>query len=681
MVAKYDGKFGAPEADEEKKDLNNVYRWTAMSGGKKTTTRISTSWYAEVDIMKGLTGKINANYQDYSHITDTYSKHTEGYSFRKDKVIVSTPTLDAATVNFAMDRRYEYTLTGTLNYMNTFGDHDINVLAGYEQYYYNTRTDNAQKKGLMDFSIHDMQSASEMVYINYHKDNDLSERDYGMLSYFGRINYAYKGRYLLEANVRRDGSSRFSPDNRWGTFPSFSLGWRISEESFMENTRSWLSNLKLRASWGKLGNVTSGYYDWQSVYSIINSSFGGNISNGLAVTKVGNPIIQWENINSTGIGLDASFLNNKLTLEVDFYNKVTEGILTNPTMPFTMGLATAPTQNTADLRNRGLEVTLGWNDRIKDFQYGANINFSYNQNKVTKYLGKFEAGWNDKGEYTSNIGKSATTQNNGIRTEGHMFDEYYMLQRYKGTGKYKDGSGNVDPLGGPRDGMIRTPEDLQWVKDMIAAGYSFQPKSTVGRGQLNYGEYIYADENGDKIFGNTHDRVFTGKSSMPKYTLGINLNAAWKGFDMSMTWAGSFGMYYYMYERGINATNVTDGEQIASNFKQYYYYNENNPNDPLNNINAKYPSLKYGTGSLGNQAVNTTNLYNGSYLKLKTLQIGYSLPNSLVAKMRMQKLRVFLAGENLLTITDFPGMDPEIGASVNKYPLNKQLSAGVNITF
>lgn len=344
MIGKHNGKFGAPEADEEKKDLNNIYRSTAMTGGEITKTRLNTSWFAEIDFFKGLKGKFNANYQEYSKATDTYSQHTEGYSFRHNEVIISTPTLDQATVTYEMDRQYQYTLTGTLNYMNTFGDHDINVLLGYEQFYYNTRTDNAQKKGLIDFSIHDMQSASEMVYINYHKDKDLSERDYGMLSYFGRLNYVYKGRYLFEANFRRDGSSKFHPDHRWGTFPSFSAGWRISEESFMANTRSFLDNLKLRVSWGKLGNVTSDYYDWQSSYSKVNYSFGGNILNGLAVTKFGNPIIMWENIKSTGIGLDASFLNNRLNLEFDFYNKVTEKILTTPSMPLTMGTGKGPTE-------------------------------------------------------------------------------------------------------------------------------------------------------------------------------------------------------------------------------------------------------------------------------------------------------------------------------------------------
>lgn len=684
MIAKYDGKFGAPEADEEKKDLNNIYRQTAGIGGKITTTRINTSWYAEIDFFKDLKGKINANYQEYSNITDTYSRYTEAYSFRKNELLISSPTLDQATVNFAMDRRQEYTLTGTLNYMKTLGDHDINVLLGYEQYEYKTRTDNAQKKGLMDFSIHDMQTATEMVYINYHSTNDLSERDYGMLSYFGRLNYAYKGRYLFEANFRRDGSSRFAPGHRWGTFPSVSAGWRISEESFMESTRSFLDNLKLRASWGKLGNVTSGYYDWQSSYSKVNYSFGGSISNGLAIKDFGNPYLSWENINSAGIGLDASFLNNRLNVEFDFYNKITEGILTRPSIALSAGDVNGPMRNTADMRNRGIDLTVGWNDQINDFRYGVNVNFSYNQNEVTNFKGKYETGWKD-GVYTSNLSEAADfydSNQDRIRTEGHIFDEWFMLQRYSGTGTYNDANGNVNPQGGPKDGMIRTEADMQWVKDMQAAGYTFMPKNNTGRGNLHYGEYIYADENGDKVYGNNHDRVCTGKSTMPKYNLGINLSAAWRGFDFSMTWAGSFGMYYYLYERGVTGSVVNDGEQISANaFKDYYYFNEANPSDPANNINARYPSLKYGTGSLGNYARNTSYLYNGSYMKLKNVQVGYTLPKSVVQKMRMQNLRVFVAGENLITITDYPGLDPEIGSKVNAYPIAKQFSAGVSVTF
>lgn len=686
MIAKHNGKFGVPEASEESIALNNIYRQTAETKGKITKTRINTSWYAEVDILKGLKGRFNANYQEYSKNSDTYSNLTEGYSFRKNELISSSPSLSGALVTFGLDREYQYTLTGTLNYMKTFGDHDINVLLGYEQFYFNTRTDNARKKGLMDFTIHDMQTATEMEYINYHASNDLSVRDYGMLSYFGRVNYAYKGRYLAEVNLRRDGSSRFSPDSRWGTFPSFSAGWRISEEAFMAGTRSFLDNLKLRVSWGKLGNVTSGYYDWQSTYTRVNYSMGGEIYNGLAVRKIGNPDLKWENINSAGIGFDASFLNNRLNVEFDFYNKVTEGILTTPGMYLSMGTATGPTQNTSDMRNRGVDLTVGWNDKINDFQYGASVNFSYNQNEIIDYLGKFKAGW-EGDEYKSNFGETvsytSSTDQNRVRTEGHMIDEWYMRKRYSGTGTYKTANGAVDPNGGPRDGMIRTEADMQWVKDMQAAGYQFSPKNNTAKGGLYYGEYIYADLNGDKIYGNANDRDFTGKSATPKYHLGINLNAAWRNFDFSMTWSGSFGMYYYINERGVTGSIVNDGEQISVNtFKDYYYYNEDNPNDPANNLNARYPSLKHGTGTLGNHSPNTSYLYNASFMKLRNVQIGYTLPKSIIQKINAQNLRVFIAGENLLTISkDFPGLDPEIGSKINTYPLPKQYSVGVNVTF
>jgi TonB-linked SusC/RagA family outer membrane protein len=681
----YDGKYGAPEGGEEAKNVNNILRDTAATQGKITKTRINTSWYAEIDFFKDLKGKFNANYQEYSKNTDTYSALLETYTFRDSKLQATTPTLDAATVDFALDRVYQYTLTGTLNYAKTFGDHDINVLAGYEQYYYNTRTDKSQKKGLMDFSIHDMQAATEMVYINYDASYDLSERDYGMLSWFGRLNYGYKDRYLFEMNLRRDGSSRFSPEARWGTFPSFSAGWRITEEAFMAGTRSWLDNLKLRLSWGKLGNVTSGYYDWQSTYSSVNNSIGGAKYNGLAVTKIGNSAIHWENINSTGIGIDASFLDNHLNLELDFYNKITEGILTTATMPLTMGTATAPTENTADMRNRGVDITLGWNDHIKDFRYGVNVNFSYNQNEVIDYLGKYEAGW-EGDEYVTNFGKTVSYRpddsSRRIRTEGHVIDEWYIRTPYVGTGTYTTG-GAVDPKGGPKDGMIRTEADMQWVKDMQAAGYTFAPKNNIARNNLYYGEYIYADLNGDKIYGNDNDRQFTGKSATPKVNLGINLNAAWKGFDFSMTWAGSFGMYNYISDRGVTGSTVDNGEQISKNiFNDYYYYNESDPNDPLTNLSGRYPSLKFGTGTMGNYAVSTVYLYNSSFMKLRNVQLGYTLPKDVVKKLRAKNLRVFVSGENLLTLSkDFPGLDPEIGMKINAYPLPKQFSAGVNVTF
>lgn len=685
MTPQHNGLYGFPEAAEEDGTANNPFWFLNNTGGKKTTTTVNTTWYAVANLYDGLTAQARFNYQDYRYDNDAYSQENHMYSFRTNEIKRYGSNLSTATVSYDGERTYEYTAMVNLSYNKTFGDHSIGALFGYEQYYKDARRIYAQRHGLMDFSITDITTATENDKITGFRDKDDLSKDkdygahytFGMLSYFGRINYGYKDRYLFEASFRRDASSRFSPDNRWGTFPSASAAWRISEEEFMKGFI--FDNLKLRANWGKLGNTTSGYYDWQATYGKYNTSFGGVILNGLAQTKLANALLQWENVNSFGIGLDMLTLNQRLGLEIDYFNRTTEGILTSPAIYLTMGTVGAPTKNTSDMRNQGLELNLTWNDKIGKVNYSVNANFAYTHNRVTSYLGKLEEGWVGD-EYVSNIGETATldTNNRKIRTEGHMFDEFFMRSIYKGTGTYKDGSGNVDPNGGPKDGMIRTEADLQWARDMEAAGYTFM--TPVGQQGLWYGEFVMADNNGDRIYGNMNDRKFTGKSELPKYSFGLNASVAWNGFDFSMTWAGNAGMYYYMNTRGIDTSNLGDRTVLAHDAaSKYYYYNEANPSDPANNINGKYPRLRYSAN--GAHYDNERYLHNASYIKLKNLQVGYTLPKTLVEKAHLQNVRVFVSGENLITITSFPGLDPEMGGTVNAYPTARLLSAGLNLVF
>jgi TonB-linked SusC/RagA family outer membrane protein len=509
------------------------------------------------------------------------------------------------------------------------------------------------------------------------------ERDYAMVSVFGRLNYSFRDRYIAEMNIRRDGTSRFAPESRWGTFPSFSAGWRISEEDFMMPARGFINNLMLRGSWGRLGNTTSGHYDWQATYALQNNVLGGTAADGLAVTAIANPLLRWESVTASEVGLNALFLNQRLNVEVNLYNRLTAGILTRPPIFSTMGMATAPMQNTSDMRNRGIEVVLGWSQRVNnDFRFSTTINFAYNQNRIVRFLGRLEEGLNEDGTPFSNIGATATVENNMIRTEGRMFDEFFLRRVYRGTGTHNFPDGTVNPAGGPRDGMIRTSEDLQWVRDMITAGYSFDGVRTVSQGgQLWYGELIYADLNGDGNFCNTFDRELTGKSPFQKYTLGWTSSAEWRGFDLGMTWAGNMGMHFYLRARGINQNNfISEGNAIAADARErFYFFNPENPNDPRNNINAPYPRMLVGHD--GHYQPSDHFLYNGSFIKLKFLQLGYTLPRALTSRLQIDRLRLFVSGENLLTFTSFPGMDPEIGGGMQVYPISRVISGGVSITF
>jgi len=261
-----------------------------------------------------------------------------------------------------------------------------------------------------------------------------------------------------------------------------------------------------------------------------------------------------------------------------------------------------------------------------------------------------------------------------------MFDEFFFPNIYQGTGAYRDSGGNVDPNGGPRDGMIRTPEDLQWIRDMQAAGYSFVQTNVRPTG-IWYGDLIPADTNGDKIYGNSHDRMFQKKAQIPPINFGFGMNAAWKGIDFSMLWAGTVGGYVYWSDMGVNSSWMDSRRPISKHARQnHYYYNVNDPNDHWNNINGKYPRLRFAHDGLS--FANDVYLNNTSFLRLKNLQVGYTLPKQLIEKVHLSNLRVFFTGENLLTFTNYIGIDPESGGRLtNNYPAARQLSLGINLTF
>ena len=229
--------------------------------------------------------------------------------------------------------------------------------------------------------------------------------------------------------------------------------------------------------------------------------------------------------------------------------------------------------------------------------------------------------------------------------------------------------------------MIRTPEDLKWVQDMIAAGYSFEPQHAVTPNAIWYGEYIYADTNGDKVYGGNHDQQFTGESNIPKFTFGMQMHAEWKGIDLSMNWGGATGFSTYWREIGQNSSNVVFGLSIPQWIADdHYFYDPNNPNDPRTNITSENPRMSLENPSMSDALDNTFHLYSCDYLKLRNLTVGYTLPKSLSRKIYAENLRVYFSGENLWTITSFPGLDPEM-RSGEGYATMRQLSFGLNVTF
>ncbi|TDE17213.1 SusC/RagA family TonB-linked outer membrane protein [Dyadobacter psychrotolerans] len=675
----YDGRYGQPSATDEIQTANNILTYLNSTGGDDRESRFNTTLFANFDILKGLKFETKLNYQMRFAEYNSHAIPLLRWNFANNIADDISQTNDPTTMStsYSFNKNYQVTFDNVLRYNTILGkDHDIGALAGYNQYYYNYYDLGASKMGLIDWTITTLGSATDLSSISG------QEYDRSMRSWFGRVNYAFRSKYLFEANVRYDGSSRFSPQTRWGTFPSFSAGWRISEERFFRDLGTPLTNLKLRASWGKLGNNASGDYDYQATYGKVGYSFNGAVSSGLVQGKIANPLLKWETTTVTNVGVDANAFNNRANIELEWYQKYTDGILTTPPIPITAGTVSAPTQNTAAVRNRGLELSLGWRDKIGEFNYSVSGNFAYNINKVMTYKGKLREQWvenaNGTRTYTSNLGEVSTGGDNQI-LEGYAINEFYLRERYKGDGSFAAG-GDVNINSGPKDGMIRTPEDLAWVNAMKAAGYSFSPVNGVGKSQLYYGDFIFADLNGDGIYGNSYDRKFTGTTSTPRYIFGLTLNGSWKGFDLSMLWAGSTGMQYYYNAEGYNNSIVRDGNGVSVRVADdHYYYNDVNPSDPGNNISGTFPRLKYNGDAINNTS-NTFWLYDASYVKLKNLQLGYSIPDVWVKKAKMSRARIFLSGENLLILTKYPGLDPEIGSGVG-YPTMKQYSLGVNVTF
>ncbi|MDR1517795.1 MAG: TonB-dependent receptor [Dysgonamonadaceae bacterium] len=691
MTPEYNGKYGALEdptlnASMNPSNMENPLARLIYKDGRNITSRLNTTWYVGAELYDGLNAEIKFNYQDATWDQRSYDVNVKRYSFRTGEVLAEyNGNQTLATTSRSFTRQTARNLIGTLNYNKIFGDHDISALLGYERTYWNYNGFSATKKGLLDYSITDITTATEMSSIggNY-------ERDYAMVSQFGRINYGYKGKYLFEANFRRDGSSRFATDHKYGVFPSVSGAWRISEESFFDPLKPIVEGLKLRASWGKLGNVTSGYYDWQALYSSTNVVLGESETKGLYPSQLPNSLLSWEKVTKSDVAFDAQFLRQRLNVEFGLYNRLTTGILTTPTAYATRGDITIPMENAASMRNRGYEITVGWNDKVGNVRYSVGGNFSFNQNRVVEYLGKLEYG-HDEADFDvwgNPVWKYLNFSALNERPEGHMLGEQFLRTPYKGSGTYNNADGSVNPNGGPKDGMIRTSQDLQWVKDMVAAGYKFNSQTTaaVDRTRFWYGEYIYADNNGDGNYGNEYDRKWTGKSSTPKYNFGIQFSVEWKGLDISMLWSGQAGMYYHLYGNGLNYPLIANVQNtIPANARaDFYFFDETKYATPeedgnSNYLTAKYSRLKTSGGTFQN---NTDFLYNASYIKLKNLQVGYTIPKKITEKAKMSNLRVFFSGENLWTITSFPGVDPEIGGiGFGAYPLARMISGGINITF
>lgn len=684
----HDGMFGgAVDGSNESSQLNNLMLYLYEPQGVNERTRLNSTFFANVNILPGLTFETKFNYQARFDEGRGYQSPSVRYDFSTMNM-VSTPTpAEQLSTSQSAGKLYRKSFDNVLRYETQIDRHGISALIGHNEFYYNTYSFNASRKGLIDETITNIGTGNEMNSIGG------TESDNAMRSFFGRVSYDYDSKYLAEFSLRRDGSSKFGSDRKYGTFPSVALGYVISNEPFMEPINPYFQDIKIRGSWGKLGNDggdDTNVYAWHGVFGSVNYSFNGNPVNGLQLDRFGNNLLLWEESESRELGLEFSILQRKVFFEANWYERVTSGIIRNAEIPFTAGTTAAPFYNQASMSNSGVELNMSYKDQIGEIKYHIGGNFAFNRNKVSKFEGKLEQGFVDDGSgnmvWKTNLGDVSSGGLNRV-IEDYQYNEFYLRKVYRGDESYFHSDGSVNIHGGPSTGMIRTDKDFEWVQAMKDAGYHFLSSSQsiandYGSTGLYYGDLIYDDLNGDGIYGNTQDQYFTGTSTNPKYIFGINLGASYKGFDFSMLWAGESGLQYYWTDHGYNSNILIAGNQVTTRIaSDHYFYNPSAPDDPRTNRQGYFPRLKFGTSaeSINNQASDYW-LYDANFFKLRNLQVGYTFNSELINQIKLRSLRIFFSGENLLMYTRFPGLDPEVGAGA-KYPTMRQYAFGINVGF
>jgi TonB-linked SusC/RagA family outer membrane protein len=462
--------------------------------------------------------------------------------------------------------------------------------------------------------------------------NNGTSSQWAIASLFGRLNYNFSNKYLFEANIRYDGTSRLAPENRWGIFPSFSAGWVLSEEQFMKAMNTWLTHLKIRASWGFLGNQSIGTYPYQAMLSYTGSYpfNGSSMSTGVAQTSLNNRNLVWEKTTTADLGVDLRIID-KLSFSADAYKKYTSDILRAAQTNALVGLG-APTVNSGEMQNVGIDLELRYNDYIKsgsfkDFKWNAGLIFGSFKNKLVKFGTREIAGDVNTGTV--------------IRQEGLVWNAFYLLQA---------------------EGIFQSAEEVASSPKQF--GEKTQP-----------GMLKFKDANLDGKIDN-NDRVPIEKGVFPDFTYGFNVSAEWKGFDAYALFQGVQGskMYYslWLMKPFMQGTAPTK-EQLKESWT---------PDNQSTTMVMLGDPLSFTHPS-------TYQLFDNSYLRLKAIQIGYSMPQKWINRIGLERLRFYFAGDNLLTFAKtLSGLDPEKsqGATLKSwstiyYPNNKVVSFGINLTF
>ena len=630
----------------------------SLPGTKYNTDKFITNLAGELQLFDGLklrtTVGLDLAFWGSHGYTTQYFLSSKRYNYNtvanettydKDGNATVTEKINyAESVSQEMNRSLQWQVENVLSYEKSFGRHTVAAMIGQSAISSSSSQVGASARGLM--YPYDPYKISVNTTLGQQSNGDRNgwgswnSVPYRLASFFGRVSYNYDERYMFEASFRRDGSSRFGANYKWGNFPAVSAGWNIKNEAFMKDV-DWLSALKLRVSWGVNGNDRIGDFVY-AVYMNTGNNYvfgsGGNgsenINIGAKPSGLANPNAHWEETSQINIGLDANFLNNRLSFTFDWYEKKTTGMLLSMPVPGYSG-DSAPTGNLGDMVNRGIELEVSWRDRVGDFNYHISANATYGKSELT-YLGD---------DATDLYGSSHKIGQLTRGSIGLPFPYFY---------------------GYVTDGIFQNPDEV--AAHVNAAGELLQPMAAPG-------DVRFKDLNGDGVLDDA-DRTMIGKG-MPDWAFGLTLGFEWKGLDFSMLLQGQAGCDIF------DVTRRTD----------LYYINL--PKSILNRWTGegstnKYPRFLYDSA---NQNYRVSDLWveDGSFLRARNVQIGYTLPQQWTKKAGISRLRVFVQAENLFTLTNYEGCDPEvtggngfgteIGIDCGVYPSARVFSVGVNLTF
>ena len=645
IVPRYDvnGYFGGGVGTGLDNSRNPEAELFRNKDNKEKELRLFGNAYAELDILPNLTAKTQFGV-DYN----TFNVRRYRANDPESPEMSGTNTLRADN-----DFGFTWTWYNTMTYNKTFGDkHRINLLVGTESIRSYSEFTFGERSG---FAVDELPNR----YLNAGRtvvSNGGGGAEWKLASEFARANYAYDDRYLVDFTLRRDRSSRFAPAFRTAYFPSVSAGWVLSQESFLKGTSSWLTFAKLRVGYGQTGNQEIGNYNAFSTYlSNPETSFydltGANTASqqGYELGQFGNASAKWETTTSTNVGLDATFLNGKLDANIDVFSRVTSDMLFPVEVQYTQGRATNPFQNIGEMSNKGFELGLNFNDKKGDFTYSLGANFSTYRNKVEKTTGDPDVQYFG---FSTRLAAAAVTQ------QGHPLASFF--------GYTIDGIFQSDAEG--------QAHAAQFVANTDAA--------KAGNPFNKAGSFIFRDINNDGVI-NASDRSIIG-SPHPDFTYGINASLGYKNFTLDLFGQGVQGNQIFNYVRYWTDFQTFGGNRSIRMFEDSWRPGKTDAKLPIprsNDVISSLPSTYY--------------LEDGSYFRIKNIQLGYRIPKVLTDKLRMGSARVYVQGQNWITFTKYTGLDPEInlrrssnsgqdihiGFDEGAYPAARNTVVGLNISF